>query len=72
MQKGPKGLLQILKNYENLQRFTLKVSRDDLNNFKSDSEPSENLFESFENVSKRKIEPKNFNEDFNENQFKTE
>ena len=63
MQKGPKGLLQILKDYRDLQGPALKVDENNLNNFRSNSEPSENLFKSFKNASEGEIKPKDSSKD---------
>ena len=48
------------------------MNEDDLNNFRNNSESSENSFENFKDTSEREVELKDFNEDFNENQLKTE
>ena len=48
------------------------MNEDDLNNFENDSESSENPLENLKNTSEKEIEFKDFNKDFNENQFKTE
>ena len=72
MQKGSrKDLLKILKSYRDLQKSASKTDRDNLNDFRSNSEPSENSFKSFKNASEGEIESKDFNEDFNKDQFKT-
>ena len=71
MQKEFKNFLKILKSYENMQESVSKISGNNLNNFRSNLKPLKDFFESFKDVLKRKIEPKNFNEDFNENQFET-
>ena len=67
-----KGLLKLLKGHKDLQESALKVSRDNLNDFKSNLNSSEGSLENLENVSERKIKSKDFNEDFNENQLKAE
>ena len=73
MQKGfRENLLKLLKSHEDLQGPASKVDRNDLNNFRSDSNSLIGFFKSFKDASEGKIEFKNFNEDFNENQFKTE
>ena len=73
MQKRPKeDFLKILKGYEDLQKSALKIDINNLNDFRNNSESSKNFFNSFKNASERKIELKDFSEDFNENQFKTE
>ena len=72
MQKGfKKGFLKILKNHKNLQRSVSKTDRDNLKNFKSNSESLKGPSESFEDASEEKIEFKVFSEDFNEDQLKT-
>ena len=48
------------------------MGEDDLNDFRSNLKPLKNSFESFENASEGEIEPWDFSEDFNEDQFKTE
>ena len=73
MQKGSKkGLLKILKDHEDLQESALKAGENNLKNFRSNLKPPKGLPESFEDASKRKIEPKALNEDFNENQLEAE
>ena len=73
MQEGPKeGLLKILKGHENLWRSALKMGRDDLNDFESDSEPLKGPLKNFEDASEGEVEPWDFNGDFNENQLETE
>ena len=73
MQKGSKeDLLKILKDYRNLQGFTPKINEDNLNDFKSNSESLENIFESFKNASEREIEPQDSSEDLNGDQLKAE
>ena len=49
-----------------MQGPALKMSENNLNNFRSNLKPLKNLFESFEDVLKKEIEFKNFSEDFNE------
>ena len=71
MQKESKNLLKILKSYKNLQKFILKTDRDDLNNFRSDSESPKDFLENLKDISEKKIEFKDFNKDFNENQLET-
>ena len=66
MQKEFRELLKILKSHEDLQRFALKAGRDNLNDFRSNSESSENSFKSFENALKKEVESKNSNENLNE------
>ena len=48
------------------------MSEDNLNDFRSNSKPSKNSLKCFENALKKKIESQDFNENFNENQLKTE
>ena len=73
MQKGPrKGLLKILKGHRNLQESASKVGRNNLKNFKNNSESPRSLSESFEDASEREIEPKAFSGDLNEDQLETE
>ena len=48
------------------------MSRNNLNNFRSNSELLKNFFESFKNVSEEEVKPRDFNEDFNEDQFEAE
>ena len=73
MQKRFKeGLLKILKDYENLQRSALKMNKNDLKNFRSNSESSEGPLKSFKDASEGKIEFRAFSEDFNEDQLKAE
>ena len=72
MQKEFKGFLKILKGYRNIQRFILKMSKNNLNDFRSNSEFFKIFFKNFENASEREIEFKNLSEDFNKDQFKTE
>ena len=71
-EKSKKSLLKILKGYKNLQEPVLKTDKNNLNNFRSDSELSKNLFKNFENALKEEIESKDFNKNFNEDQLKTE
>ena len=73
MQKGfKKDLLKILKNHRNLQRSALKVNKDNLKNFRSDSEPPRGFPKSFEDASEGEIKFKTFNKDLNEDQLETE
>ena len=55
-----------------MQKFVLKVSEDNLNDFKSNLKSLRNSFENFEDTSEEKIEFKDFNENLNEDQFETE
>ena len=71
MQKELKDLLKILKSHRDLQKSASKTGRDNLNNFRNDLKLFKNSFESFKDASEGEIEFKDFNEDFNENQFKT-
>ena len=71
-ERSKEGLLKILKSYRNLQKSAPKVSEDDLNDFESNSELSEDSFKSFKNALKREIKPKDFSEDFNKDQLETE
>ena len=73
MQEGPKkDLLKILKGCRDLQKSALRAGRDNLNDFKSNSESSEGILESFKDASEGKIESQDSNEDFNEDQLKAE
>ena len=72
MQKGSKGLLKILKSHKDLQKLVLKADRDNLNDFRSSLEFSENFLESFKDTSEGEVKFKDSNEDFNENQFEVE
>ena len=73
MQKGfKKDLLKILKSHRNLQKSVPKAGRNNLNDFRNNSEPLKNLFKSFENASEREVEPWDSSEDLDKNQFKTE
>ena len=63
MQEGPKGLLEILKGYGDLWGPASKAGGDDLNDFRSDSEPLGGLLESFEDVSEGEIEPRDLSGD---------
>ena len=60
------GFLKILKGYENLQRPVSKVSRNDLKNFESNSEPSDDPLKSFKDASEGKVKSRTFNEDLDE------
>ena len=64
-------LLKILKSYKNLQKSVSKINKYNLNNFKSNLKSLKGLFKSFKDTSERKVKPKDFNENLNENQFKT-
>ena len=58
MQKGPReGLLKILKGHRNLQRPVQKAGRDDLNDFKSNSESLKGTLKSFKDASEGEIKP---------------
>ena len=72
MQKGFRNFLKILKSHRNLQKSVLKTDENDLNDFKNNLKSSENSFKSFKDASERKVKFKDFNKDFNEDQFKTE
>ena len=73
MQKGlKKGLLKLLKGHGDLQKPAPKMSRDNLNNFRNDSDFLIGLFKSLKDASEGKIKSRNFNENFNEDQFKAE
>ena len=48
------------------------MSRNDLNDFKSDLNPPAGPLESLEDTSEGEVESKDFNKNFNENQFETE
>ena len=73
MQKESReGLLKILKGHRDLQKPASKMGRDDLNNFRSNSEPSKSSFKSFENASEGEVESKDSSEDLNENQLEAE
>ena len=69
MQEGPKGLLKILKGHRDLQGPALKAGRDNLNNFKSNSEPLKNLLKSFKDASEGEVKPRDPNEYLNEDQL---
>ena len=66
------GLLKILKGHRDLQKSVLKADEDNLNDFRSNLELSENLFESFKGALEGEIKPRDFNEDLNEDQLETE
>ena len=72
MQEKLRGLLEILKGHRDLQGPAPKTGGDNLNNFRSDLNPSEGFFESLKDVSKREIKSKDFSKDFNENQLEVE
>ena len=73
MQKGPKeGLLKILKGHRDLQKPTPKMSRDNLKDFRSNSEPPRGPPESFEDASEGEVKSKALSEDFNEDQLEAE
>ena len=73
MQEGSKeGLLKILKGCGNLWRSAPRAGGDNLNDFRSDSEPPEGAFESFKDASEEEIKSQDSSEDFNENQLKAE
>ena len=73
MQEKPReGLLKILKGYRDLQRPALKADRDDLKDFRSNSEPSEDPLKSFEDASEGKIKPRALSENLNEDQLEAE
>ena len=65
-------LLEILKGHGDLQGPVPKVSRDDLKDFESSSEPPRGSIKSFEDASEGEIEPKALSEDLNEDQLETE
>ena len=71
-EKFREGLLKILKGYEDLQKPALKAGRDNLNDFRSNSELLENLFKSFKDASEREIKLRNSSGDLDENQLETE
>ena len=73
MQKeSRKGLLKILKGYRNLQKPALKADENNLNNFRSNSEPPRSSFKSFKDASEGEVKPRNLSEDFNGNQLEAE
>ena len=73
MQKEPKeGLLKLLKGYRDLQGPAPKVSRDNLNDFRSNSDSSESLLKSLKDALEGEIKSKNSNEDFNGDQLEVE
>ena len=43
-----------------------------MNDFRNNSEPSKNLFESFKDASEKEIEPQDSSGDLNEDQFEAE
>ena len=55
-----------------MQRSALKVGRDNLKDFESDSESSRGPLKSFEDASERKIELKALSRDFDEDQLEAE
>ena len=70
--KSKEDLLKILKNYRDLQESALKVSRDNLNNFGSNSTPLKGPIKSFKDASEGEVKSQDFNENLNEDQFKAE
>ena len=73
MQEGfREGLLKILKGHRNLWESASKAGRDNLKDFESNLKFPEGPLKSFKDASEREIESRVFNEDFDENQFKTE
>ena len=72
MQKEPRGLLKILKSHRNLQESASKAHKNNLNNFKSNSELLKNLFKNFEDASEEEIKPKNPSGDLNRDQLEAE
>ena len=68
--KFKEDLLKILKSHENLQKSVLKANENNLNNFRSDSEPFKSLFESFKDTSKREIKSKALSGDLDKDQLK--
>ena len=73
MQKKPReGLLKILKSHRNLQGPASKADRNDLKDFKSNSEPPRGPLESFEDASEREIKSKALSGDLNGDQLEAE
>ena len=64
-----KDFLKILKGYENLQESVLKISKNNLNDFRNNSEFLKGSFKSFKDTLKEEVESKDFSEDLNKNQF---
>ena len=73
MQKGfREGLLKILKSYRDLQELAPKMSRDNLKNFESNSEPLRGFLKSFEDISEGEVEFRALSEDLDEDQLEAE
>ena len=73
MQKRFKeSLLEILKGHRNLQKSAPKVNRDNLKDFKSDSESLRDSLKSFEDTSEGEIKLRALSGDLNEDQLEAE
>ena len=70
MQEGSKGLLKILKGYEDLWKPAPKAGRDNLNDFRSSLKSPEDLLESFKDASEGEIKSRDSSGDLDGNQFK--